>query len=395
MLSSPNVLITDPETGELVKFEEDAKTSLGCYALGRNKIFLRHPQALSTLEILREKKIPEIVNILENSWRRYKNRIVLAKFIAAEKELSAAYKAITANCLERRKRRAGANDKDKIAVLYATWNAVWSKLLKPDNRLSNQLALDEKTNMVVFMQSNVRAASHRRYYVRLQKAQMVVSKRFRGGKARKQLTCEMWQACKTALLGVRTEFERFLGKKKRRRDSLDRVFKGDYINVKQYPAYESILNQRGPQKLLFAAMVNKVNERFVHQQRVLLVGEKTIYNCKADKIHQPKERRAIDMARVSGIIMSTLPDNYVVLQVKTEFDILMAVEQKTELVTVLRKRFKDAYGRDLPVKFADEFEYNALKGRPQLIKFEYDRNLKETETRKLDKRTMVIAVGRN
>jgi hypothetical protein len=43
--------------------------------------------------------------------------------------------------------------------------------------------------------------------------------------------------------------------------------------------------------------------------RVLLVGDKHAYNLKADKIQQPKERRVIEMTRVTGILMGKLPDD--------------------------------------------------------------------------------------
>ncbi|TMW66725.1 hypothetical protein Poli38472_014037 [Pythium oligandrum] len=394
LLSTAGVGVFDPDSAELVPFEEDSMT-LGCYACGRNRIFLKHPQALSTLEILRERKIPEIVNIIENAWRRYKNRLALVKFIAAEKEVRTAYTAIYGNCMDRRMRRLGANDKAKVEALYATWNAVSEKYLSPDNRFARQLKEAERDNGVIFLQSFVRAKGERRSFLRLKQAQVVFSKRYRGLKTRKQMAHEMWLSCKQALLGVRTEFERFLGKKKRRRNSLDRDYLVDYVNTKKYPAYSAILNQRGPQKLLFAADVVKVNERFVHQPRVLVVGEKQIYNLKADKPHQPKERRAIDMSRLSGVIMSTLSDNYVVLQVKSEFDMLLVVDQKTELVTALRKHFTNAFNRELPVKFADEFEFMALKGRPQVIKFKYDLSLKETTSAKVDKRTIQILVAKD
>lgn len=54
-----------------VKFEEDTPT-LGSYSLGRNKIFIRTPEALGALEQLREAKLHDIAAILQQSWRRYK-----------------------------------------------------------------------------------------------------------------------------------------------------------------------------------------------------------------------------------------------------------------------------------------------------------------------------------
>lgn len=394
LLLTPGIAIKDTKTQRIVPFKEDSDT-LGCFSLGRNKIFLRHPQALSALEVMREEKLPEVVNILENAWRRYKNRLALAKFIAANKQLETAYQAVSLNCQDRRKRRHGANDKAKVQQLYNTWNEVCTKLLKPENRLSRQLAEDERTNSIIFAQSFVRANYHRREFLRLKRAQVVFSKRFRGLKTRKQLSMELWRSCKAALLGVRTEFERYLGKKKRRRDSLDRWYKADYIGVKKYPAYQSILHSRGAQKLLFAAEVVKVNERLVHQPRVLMVGEKHIYNLKVSQPHQPKERRVIDMKHLSAVYMSTLPDNYVVLQVKSEFDMMIVVDQKTELVQALRKCVKERYNRDLPVIFSDTFEYYALKGRKHSVSFvfNFNRALKEAEWEKVDRRSMRVSVG--
>lgn len=396
MLTTPGIGVLDVETNALVPFVEDSKT-LGCFSLGRNRIFLRHPQALSALEVLRETKIPELVGILENAWRRYKNRIALAKFIAAEKELRAAYSAISANCYDRRARRAGATDKAKIAQLYATWHAVSTKLLKPDNRLTTTLANDERDNAVIFAQSYVRAASHRRAFLKLKYAQIVFSKRYRGLKTRKQMAMTMWQSCKTALLGVRTEFERYMGKKKRRRNTLDRAYKGDYIGVNTYPAYAQLLQTKGGggrhSKLLFLGHVQKVNERFVHQPRVLMISSHAILNLKADKVHQPKERRVIELTKLTGVAMSLQPDNYLLLQVQNDADLLVVAEQKTEIVNALRKRILAASGRELRVTLADSLEFVAIKGKPLHVKFQFDRSLTEAVSSKIDRKTMLVKVG--
>lgn len=334
-----------------------------------------------------------MVNIIENAWRRYNNRIALAKFIAAQKELAAAYEAISANCQDRRKRSVGANDKVKIAQLYDVWNTVSQKLLKPDNRLAVKLADDEKENSIIFAQSFVRAANHRRAFLKLKYAQIVFSKRYRGLKTRKQMAHDMWKSCKIALLGVRTEFERYMGKKKRRRNTLDRVYKGDYIGVNVYPGYANILQSKGAQKLLFLGHVEKVNERFVHQARVLMIGTHSIFNLKADKIHQPKERRVVDLTKLAGVSMSTQPDNYLFLHVKNDADLLVVVAQKTEIVNALRKRILAASGRELRVNIADSIDFDAVKGKPLTVKFQFDRTLKEAVWSKIDRKTMLVKVG--
>lgn len=68
LLSTPTIGV---DNGELIPFEEDSNT-LGSFSLGRTKLFLKHPQALSALEVLREKKLPEVVGFIEGAWRRYK-----------------------------------------------------------------------------------------------------------------------------------------------------------------------------------------------------------------------------------------------------------------------------------------------------------------------------------
>lgn len=393
LLTSPNMGVPDLETKQLVAFEEDSKT-LGCFSLGRNRIFLRHPQALSALEIARENRIPAIVNILENAWRRYNNRIALAKFIAAQKELFATYDAVYENCQDRRKRRPGASDKEKVSQLYGEWNALADKLvIKEKSRLVKNLAEEEKLNSIVFVQSFIHARTQRREFLKVRDAQIVFSKLYRGLKTRKQMTNNLWRSCKVALLGVRTEFERYLGKKKRRRDSLDREYKGDYIGVNKYPAYASMLQSKGMQKLLFLGQVEKVNESFKHQPRVLMIGEKQIYNLKADKIHQPKERRMIEMSRVTGVSLSNQPDNYLFIHVKGEPDLMVQVPQKTEIVQAMRKCFKDTYKRELKVNFSDSIDFVATKSKTIVIKFAFDRSLKDSVSSKADRHTMLIKVG--
>jgi hypothetical protein len=111
-----------------VQFEED----LGLRWV-RTTISYATRKALSTLEILREQKIPKFFHILETSWRRYKNHLPPVKFIAAEQEPRAAYTVISTNRSARRtlgRQRQGHDPK-----LYATWNSVSTKLLEPDSVL--------------------------------------------------------------------------------------------------------------------------------------------------------------------------------------------------------------------------------------------------------------------
>jgi hypothetical protein len=55
---------------KIIPFQENAET-VGCFALGRNKVFIKHPVALFSLERLRLDKLPHIARIIEGAWRRY------------------------------------------------------------------------------------------------------------------------------------------------------------------------------------------------------------------------------------------------------------------------------------------------------------------------------------
>jgi len=54
-----------------------------------------------------------------------------------------------------------------------------------------------------------------------------------------------------------------MGKKKRRRDSLDRVYKGDYIGCPAHPAMTHVITAAQQRRILFAGETLKINERFV------------------------------------------------------------------------------------------------------------------------------------
>ncbi|RHZ29573.1 hypothetical protein DYB37_005455, partial [Aphanomyces astaci] len=53
----------------IIRFKEDIE-SLGCFSLGRNKVFIKHPAALFSLERLRQDKLPQIAKIIEDAWVR-------------------------------------------------------------------------------------------------------------------------------------------------------------------------------------------------------------------------------------------------------------------------------------------------------------------------------------
>ncbi|CAK4616242.1 hypothetical protein LEN26_003667 [Aphanomyces euteiches] len=386
-----------PENGkalptEILPFKED-DDSLGCFSLGRNKVFIKHPSALFSLERLRQDKLPHIAKIIEDAWRRRLLRIRLAKYQVVFADFQKRHAAVLANINDRVKRRSGANDKVKVAALYEHWNELASKLLTPTSRLQKQLDDGEEYNAVSFATSFVKRNLEVIRLRRLKRAVQVFSARWKGRQTRKNMAPERWNQVHQARLGVRTEFERLFGKKKRRRDTLDKIYLGDYLDLNMHTAVKALMTATKEREVLFAAETLKVNEKFVAQPRLLLIGETYLHNVKADRMDKPKERRIVSIAQLQKISMSSLHDNYLFVHVDNDVDLMYEVDQKTEVVLLLKKRFKELRKRDLPVTISDTIEFEAKKGTHLGFRFVKNPESNVTTMEKVDKKNGQITVG--
>ncbi|RHY32265.1 hypothetical protein DYB32_002718, partial [Aphanomyces invadans] len=346
----------------IIPFKEDIE-SLGCFSLGRNKVFIKHPAALFSLERLRQDKLPQIAKIIEAAWIRR---------------------------LDRLKRRQGAADKAKVAALYAHWNDLASKLLLPTSRLHARLARDEVYNAASFLTSHIKRNLAVRKLERLKKAVQVFSSRWKGRQTRRRMSPDLAQKCYRAMLGIRTEFERLFGKKKRRRDTLDRVYLGDYLDLNKHAPIQALLTATKERQVLFAGVTLKVNEKY---SRLLLIGETALHNVKADKMDKPKERRVVPITQLTKISMSSLHDNYLFIHVDNDVDLMYEVDQKTEIVLVLKKRYKELRKRDLPITISDTIEFEAKKGTRLAFRFVKNPQTTVTTMEKVDKKNGQVNVG--
>ncbi|RQM20209.1 hypothetical protein B5M09_012401, partial [Aphanomyces astaci] len=309
----------------IIRFKEDIE-SLGCFSLGRNKVFIKHPAALFSLERLRQDKLPQIAKIIEDAWVRRLDRLM---------------------------RRNGAADKATVAGLYSHWDQLASKVLQPSSRLRSHLAAGEVYNAASFLTSYAKRNAAVRHLNKVKKAVQVFS-------------------------------SRLFGKKKRRRDTLDRVYLGDYLNVKKHTPLLALLKASKESHVLFAGETHKINEKFVAQTRLLLIGEMNVHNIKADKMDKPKERRVVPIAQLSKISMSSLHDNYLFLHVNNDVGLMYEVDQKTEV---------ELCKRDLPVAISDTIEFEAKKGMRLAFRFVKNQNTTVTTMEKLDKKNGQVNVG--
>jgi hypothetical protein len=102
----------------------------------------------------------------------------------------------------------------------------------------------------------------------------------------------------------------------RRRNSLERAFKGDYIGYRENFLLKAIVESHGKEKLHFGDRVNKYDRRGNKQRRIFLFTDQAAYlisiekNMDQDKIKRAQkpwvylEKRRIPLNMVRGFVLS-------------------------------------------------------------------------------------------
>ncbi|KAK1415213.1 hypothetical protein QVD17_30986 [Tagetes erecta] len=159
----------------------------------------------------------------------------------------------------------------------------------------------------------------------------------------------------------------FEGAKVRRKASMFRVFKGDYVDVRSKPYLIKILDKQGDRGVLFADKVLKVTGSGKMKRQFLVVTDFAIYIIDPET-HALKRR--IALAAVERLCLSQLSDNFVAVIVPTEYDLLIASTRKTEIVTVLVESMKNTSNYELEVNLSNNFEYHPAADIVKEIQFE-------------------------
>ncbi|MFS8001193.1 putative class I myosin tail domain-containing protein [Helianthus anomalus] len=168
--------------------------------------------------------------------------------------------------------------------------------------------------------------------------------------------------------GIVTEdHDPFAGGKVRRKASMARVVKGDYVDVRSKPYLMKLLDRQGDRGVLFADTVLKFTGSGKMKRQILLITDRAIY------IIDPETytlKRRITLAAVERLCLSQLSDNFVAVIVPTEYDLLLASTRKTEIVTVLVESMKSTSNYELEVNLSNSFEYHAASDLVKEIHFE-------------------------
>ncbi|KAK7385040.1 hypothetical protein VNO78_30747 [Psophocarpus tetragonolobus] len=174
---------------------------------------------------------------------------------------------------------------------------------------------------------------------------------------------------KSSNSNVSDDQEPFMGVKVRRKASLHRDYKGDYLDVPSHDFLMKILHKHGDDEVLFADRVLKFTGSGKMKRCVLMITDRAIYvvDPEVDVL-----KRRIALALVERVCLSELSDNFFAVTIPSEFDMLMASARKTEIVTVLVEstKSKSASGFELDVVFSNRFEYNAASDLVKEVQFE-------------------------
>eukprot|EP01094_Clydonella_sp_ATCC50884_P028039 TRINITY_DN8300_c0_g1_i2.p1 TRINITY_DN8300_c0_g1~~TRINITY_DN8300_c0_g1_i2.p1 ORF type:complete len:208 (-),score=48.83 TRINITY_DN8300_c0_g1_i2:35-658(-) len=151
----------------------------------------------------------------------------------------------------------------------------------------------------------------------------------------------------------------FMGKKRRRKSSCYKCFDGDYLNICSNQSVAKHMSKSRCKEVLFADMVVKVNKRMKMQERILLITENILFNIDPSTY---KVKRRISLFDVTSLTVSTKEDNFFCIHVGTEYDYLLVSTNKIEIILTLMMQYEALTELQLPVTFADTFEYKALSG---------------------------------
>ena len=138
----------------------------------------------------------------------------------------------------------------------------------------------------------------------------------------------------------------FHGKKERRRMTLNREYIGDYLNIVGNPVLKSLVGKN--QNILYCNIVRKYDRRWKFQERESIVTDQAWYLIGAEKISdgpdkgklQKVVKRQIPLEHLTSVTLSTLADDFVVLQVQNDYDNVFEDVFKSEFVTVLADCFE-------------------------------------------------------
>lgn len=168
------------------------------------------------------------------------------------------------------------------------------------------------------------------------------------------------------------------GQKLRRRESLLRWGMGDYLHLANSKVMAKITSKFGDSKLLYSGIVTKINNRYVPQDRKMLITDQAIYSLSKDGF---AIKRRIPLKSVIGTMVSAMKDGFFVLRIPEEYDYVFASPNKTEIIKLIMDQYKRLYNKQMDLNVDDNIVYSPYKeskGRGiRTIQFKHDDSVKQ------------------
>ncbi|XP_053133870.1 unconventional myosin-Ie-like isoform X2 [Hemicordylus capensis] len=157
-----------------------------------------------------------------------------------------------------------------------------------------------------------------------------------------------------------------LNKKERRRNSINRNFVGDYIGLENHPELRRFVGRR--ERVDFADTITKYDRRFKTVKRDLILTPKFLYLIGREKVKQGPDKgtikevlkRQIEVERIQSVSLSTLQDDFIIVH-EPQYDSVLESVFKTELLSLLCKRYEERTQKQLMTKFSNQLEFKVKK----------------------------------
>jgi myosin-1 len=203
-----------------------------------------------------------------------------------------------------------------------------------------------------------------------------------------------WKVRKFFLELREKSFEIYQGKKLRRKASVKLFYQGDYVKDGNHREILSLMSKNGDKVIRFFDAIEKYNNRWVCQPRHIVVTDKNIYLTKEGVISGKYVfRHRFPLNAALSATLSPYPDNFVVLKVPNDFDYVLKLERKTELLQVIKSQMEEQK-QNFVLNFSANIECYLTDSRKMSIVFHHDTTRPAgTTVTIIDKKTLSVDVG--
>ncbi|XP_025966627.2 unconventional myosin-If [Dromaius novaehollandiae] len=154
--------------------------------------------------------------------------------------------------------------------------------------------------------------------------------------------------------------------KERRRNSINRNFVGDYLGMEERPELRQFMAKR--ERIDFADSITKYDRRFKPIKRDFILTPKYFYLIGREKVKKGPEKgqikevlkKKVEIQAVSGVSLSTRQDDFFILH-ENEADNFLESIFKTELISLLCKRYEELTRSKLHLTFKDALQFRVKK----------------------------------